>query len=120
MAGSRKWMLYTMDDGKTVAKNVDESNSEALGFTNFTGAASVTATATAAAGLRRMRYVNAVNVTDTTQKRRFWVGKPDNTNYVNGGQFTVDSVQWEVTGAVGERKTLPFVGDTGLTDGDQP
>lgn len=120
MAGSIKWMLYTLDSGETVAKRVDESNGEALGFVNYTGAASVTADPAEVAALREMRYVYAVNTQDTTQRKKFWVGKPDFTAYIVGGTFTIDTITWAVTGTVGEKKTFPIEGDTGLVDGDQP
>lgn len=117
MAGSIKWMVYTLDSTATIMKRLDESNGEALGFDDYTGAAP-TATPVEAAGLRSMRYINCVNGADPTQKRRFWVGKPDNTAYVVGGSVTIDGVTWLISGSVGEKKTFPIAADTGLQDGD--
>lgn len=117
MTGSRKWMVYTMDSGETVAKQVDESNGEALGFDDYTAPANVTATPIEALSLRAMRYVLAVD--DVTGKRRkFPVGKPDFTSYVIGGQFTIDGRLYNVSGTVGEKKTFPQPVDTGEIDGD--
>lgn len=117
MSGSRKYMMYTLDGGSTVAKQVDESNGEALGFDDYTGTAP-TATAIEALALRKMRYILCVNSADPTQKRRFWVGKPDNTAYLVGGTVAIDGITWQISGSVGEKKTFPTAADTGLQDGD--
>ncbi len=117
MSGSRKWMIYELDAGTTIMRQVDESNGEALGFEDYTGTAP-TATAVQAASLRRMRYINCVNAALPTQKRRFWVGVPDFPVYVSGGSVVIDGITWNVSGAVGEKKTFPVAVDTGLDDGD--
>jgi hypothetical protein len=112
-SGSKKWQLYTADSGVQYAVNIDEGNGEALGFADF--AAGTTGVQTLPRGIR-MRYVNARNAEGRT--RRFWVGTPTQTNFLNGGTFTIDEVEWTVTAPRGEVRTLPYAIDTGEDDGD--
>jgi hypothetical protein len=118
MAGSIKWMLYTLDSGNTVPVKCDESNGEACGFDDYTGAAP-TAGVIEGKALRKMRYITVYEQSDPDHKGTFWVGKPDSGLMQGVTQtVTIDGVVWVVSGSVGEKKTFPTAVDTGETDGD--
>jgi hypothetical protein len=127
MAGSIKEMLYTSDTGEIWLVKVDESNGEAFGFADFTGVETFNQVGVPPGA--QMRYVNWRS--DTGQlKRKFWVGKPDHTGFINGGAVTVATLNGNtavplpgnLTSAVGEKRRLPNTStageDTGLNDGD--
>lgn len=111
MSGSIKWMLYTSDAGTEYAVQVDESNGEAGGFDDYTGAGEPVLPR----GFK-MRYVNAISATGIA--RKFYIGKPDNVLLTTGGTITVDTVAYEVSSKRGEQFRLPRAADSGQTDGD--
>lgn len=114
-SGSRKWMLYTSDDGSRYAVNIDEGNGEALGFDDYT--AGVGESGNVLPRGFQMRYVNATTATGI--RRRFWVGKPDNEVYTGAApSVTIDGVTYNVSSTRGEKKTRPVAFDTAQQDGD--
>lgn len=134
MAGSMKAMIYESDqlDGTAAKKYkvwIDESNGEALGFTDVNTAADA-ALPDLPPGWE-MRKVSAqttigTGAAATILKRSFNVGKRTTDAYAKGANFTAKAYPggtgtgetWTVKGAQGEvRKFLTGV-DTGITDGD--
>lgn len=111
MSGSIKWVVYTADNTEEYATLLDESNAEAGGFDDFTGGA-----ANVIPKYFEMRYVNAVSATGIT--RKFYIGKVDDTIFVDGGEITVDGVAYQVSSKRGESRRLPRAVDSGQTDGD--
>jgi hypothetical protein len=123
MTGSKRFFNYVTDAGVTSAAELDESNSKAVATP---GAALFPAVFTVApllpSGIKK-RYVNAFNVGLPAQKRRFFVGTLTVFNAISaGGTIAVtDPVAgnstWQVTSSRGEKSRIPYVGDTGQTDG---
>lgn len=124
MSGSRKNQIYTCDNGDKFIVDLDESNGEVFGFDDYTGGAGEPSYF-----LPRnvkMRYVNW-RANDGSLTRKFPVGKPDNTLFLNGGSVTVatvgasntlQSIAGQITSSRGEDKQLPRAADSGLNDGD--
>ncbi len=126
MAGSIKTMIYTADDQTKWCVDIDESNGEAFGFDDYTGAA--TDPKYYLPRRMQMRYVNW-SADSGRISRRFPIGKPNNPLFLNGGSVTVpiqdgstsaDSIDatGQVTSSRGEKRRLPRATDTGLTGGD--
>ena len=119
---SRKTMIYFTDDNKALPVQINENYGELLGFDDYTGPISP---ALAAPNYLRfeMRKVYASDSTGKV-KQSFYIGKPDEPIYVEGGSIVVprkgkaDGLTLFVTGSVGEKKTFPNAGDTGQTSGD--
>ena len=125
MAGSRKWMKYTSDDGSEYAVMVDESNSEAIGM-GWLDYGDEDTTGLLPAGLI-MRTITAVD-TVSGARRTIPVGNAGATAFAAGGSILLQSfmpgatgvIAFEIISAVGEqfRRARPRSGDSGLTDGD--
>lgn len=123
MSGSMKDMVYEADNGDLYVTRIDESNGEAFGFADYTGAETIVGRLPQAGF--EMRYVNWAS-NDGTLTRQFKVGAPDNDSFLNGGAFTVLTIEGTslsskpgvLTSARGEKRRLPKAEDTGLQDGD--
>lgn len=116
--GSRKWMIYTADDGSKFGTKIDESNGESLGFEDVT-AANQGDLKTVPKGFK-MRYLNCILVTGGEVARRaFNIGTlAAYQAAIAARKVTVDGNDWNVASYRGETGPLPFAFDTGLTDGD--
>lgn len=130
MAGSKKWVKYTADNGNVYAVKIDESNAELTGFDDITIADEI-------AGVvppplpkgARMRYAIAVEP-DSGNTRRIWVGKNDIALWLGsvfsvllqifGGALAGQSVPWQITSLIGEAFATQkaSASDTGFDDGD--
>lgn len=119
MAGSIKWVLYRSDDGGDYAVMMDESNSQAGGFTD---APDFVAQKELPKG-RTMRYVN-VQEPVSGVRRRLYLGTPGNP-LKNGGKVslplysgkTMQMKDFAVQSYRGEKMRKVFGNDTGLNDG---
>lgn len=124
MAGSIKWFVYTDDAGNDYAIKLDESNTEAVnGATgDFTPSITVRAGVPSNVKVRELFYSNL----QRTRTIRCVALTPQIYGTIVGGQ-TVQTIPDPIspldvtlflTRANGERRTIPFGQDTGLTDGD--
>lgn len=111
MAGSRKWMVYTLDSGDTCALKVDESNGEQGGFADVTADG---APALCPQGLKP-RYVNGI---DASGGGTLKIGDPTLPLYLDGGTWTANGRTFSVTSSRGEKLPKVVAIDTGVTDGD--
>lgn len=126
MAGSRKWMKYTTDEGTEYAVQIDESNSEATGmgwldYTDDDGAVPL---------LPRGLVMRTITAIDSVSgaRRTIPVGNVGATAFAAGGAVLLQSfmpgatgvIAFEIISAMGEmaNRSRPRSGDTGLTDGD--
>jgi hypothetical protein len=121
MAGSKKWFVYTSDDGTDFAINLDESNTEAV---NGSTQDYVAGTAFRYSVPRNLRPRTAVyaNAAGTRTIRcvaltpAIYNGIPANvtsiTDPIDGGTLGLVRIRPEVI------SPLPFANDTGLDDGD--
>lgn len=130
MAGSKKWMKYTADDGIQYGVVIDESNGEAAGFEDYADPAQgqpQTALPVLPKGAQ-MRYINVVDPTSGA-RRQIFVGKPDDDLWtgvatqillplVASNGLIAALTAFLVASSVGEKFTRPISKDTGLTDGD--
>lgn len=121
MAGSKKWFVYTTDDGTDFAVQLDESNTEAVnGATqDYVAGSAFKYSVPGNLRLRSAYYGNAdgtrvikcVALTPT-----IYNGIPANvssiTDPIGGGTLGLIRIRPEVI------TRLPFAGDTGLNDGD--
>lgn len=115
MSGSRKWMLYTADNGERYAVNIDEGNGEALGFDDYTGGVGES-TQLLPRGFQ-MRYINARSASGI--RRRFWVGTAEVAQYTGENpSVTIDTVTYNISSTRGEKRTTPVAIDTEQQDGD--
>jgi len=116
---SRKYMIYTSDDGSEYSVLISENIGEVFGF----GDISNSSPPPALPQYFKMRHINAV---DSTGKVRntFPVGKTGESVYNEGGTVKVarkgkaDGLVLAVTGAVGERKRFATSDDSGQQSGD--
>lgn len=123
MAGSMKDMIYTADDGNLYVTRKDESAGEAFGFKDYTGVEAITARLPMSGF--KMRRVNWQS-NDGTMQRVFEVGVANFPQAINGGNYSVFTVEGNalvekegyLTSFKGEERRLPLAVDTGLTDGD--
>lgn len=117
--GSRKWMLYTADDGSLYAqKNKDESVGNATGFQDV-----------AAAGPNpeydlfpkyfKPRRLNVFAVVGgVTVRRTFPIGTEAAFEAaIDAGTITVDGQAWTVSSSRGEESAIVYGADTEVTDG---
>jgi hypothetical protein len=122
MAGSIKWFIYEDDAGSQAAIKLDESNTEAVNGTNSDFIPSVDLTV----GVPRNIKVREVFYANTDRSRVIRCVPLNQTVYngvVGGDVPTIpDPLSPGVTlfliRANGERRTLPFAQDTGITDED--
>lgn len=119
--GSRRYFMYTSDNGSEYAVELDESIYEvtALGFAALPGQRDVLGVNSTRP--LRMRYVNCsrVNSNQQTERASFFVGS--SAAFValqNTGSVTVDGDQWNISSVRGEQRKLVPATDTGLLDGD--
>lgn len=126
MAGSRKWFVYTSDTGDSYAIQLDESNTEAV-MAGATSDEDYTDTTTVSVAVPRNIDPRRVFYSNNARTRTISCVVPTAAQYADivGGtavQTITDPI--EGTGnlflvrAQGEKVTLPFAADTGLTDGD--
>lgn len=121
MAGSKKWFVYTTDQGDDFAILADESNTEALNAGTQDYASGVTITYSLPKNVRPRAavYSNA----DGTRTIRCYAltqtiyngalaGVPTITDPIAGGTLSLSRLEPE------RIKLLPIAADTGLTDGD--
>lgn len=118
--GSRRFFMYTADNGSEYAVDLDESIYETadLGFQQLPGQRDVLA-ATSTYPLK-MRYINCSRVeNNVTIRNRFFVGT--NAAFIalqDTGSVTVDGTEWNISLPIGERRKLVPATDTGQQDGD--
>ena len=120
MAGSIKWFEYTDDEGQAWAIQMDESNGEAVGNTDYTAASTATMELPRNCKSRYARYVDA---TGRLARNIIVTAAGANATTVPATITVLDALGASVTlflkTFVGERMTrIPFEADTGLTDGD--
>lgn len=127
MAGSRKDMVYTANDGKRYAVNIDESNGEAADFDDY-GILDLVA-GVPLPYLPRGFKMRSGTVSRNGTNRKIWIGKPDSALILGtafsillpqyeAGAFAV-SVAWDLISLAGEvLGRRPRTEDTGLLDGD--
>ena len=125
MAGSRKWMVYTADNGTEYAVQVDESNSEATGMGWLDYEAGGTAQP-----LPKGFVMRTIAAQDSVSgaRRQIPVGQSGASAFAIGGTILLQSfmpgatgvIAFEILSALGERfsQGRPRANDTGLTDGD--
>lgn len=121
MAGSRKWLVYTTDGGTDFAIQLDESNTEAVnGSTqdyvdglNIVNALprNIKPREIIYANAARTREIRCVALTPAVYAGAITGGVPTITDPIDGGNLVLIR-------ANGERLSVPFAQDTGLTDGD--
>jgi len=122
MAGSRKWFVYTSDEGTDFGIQLDESNTEAVNGGTQDYATGVTIPFALPRNIkpRRVFYTNAartrtiscVALTPTIYAGLIAGGVPTITDPI-AGTGNLGFVR-----AVGEQISLPQPLDTGLDDGD--
>lgn len=119
--GSRRFFMYTADNGSEYAVELDESIYEtaALGFATLPGQRDVIS----ASGRLplAMRYVNCsrVDANDRTIRAQFFVGS--SAAFValqNAGTVTVDGDAWNLSSVRGEQRKIVPATDTESLDGD--
>jgi|SRR6056297_25346 len=120
MAGSKKWFVYTTDDGTDFALNLDESNTEAVnGATqDFLADSSVRFALPRNMRPRYAVFSNADktrNITCIALTPTIYTGVPANVGSIPDPLGTGPLA---LTRIRPERITLPFGIDTGLADGD--
>lgn len=120
MAGSIKWFEYTDDEGSTWAIQMDESNGEAVGNTDYTAASTATMELPRNCKARYARYVDAAG---NIARNIIVTAAGANAGTVPSTITVLDALGATITlilkTFVGEKMTrIPFAPDTGLTDGD--
>lgn len=116
MAGSRKWYVYTDDEGTASAVMLDENTGSlaGLGFTSYAGTTSLDLLPQGF----RMRYINAVQTSGAGsgfRYRSFPCGTDDSDLYSGDiSTFTVNGLTYAVTSTRGERSRRPTALNTGL------
>lgn len=122
MAGSKKYFVYTTDDGDDYALLADEGNTEAVSAGTQDYADGVVIKDELPRNIRP-RYAEYQNAAGTRKIKCYAltptifsgivIGAPTITDPIAGtGTLTLRKLQPE------ERKRLPIALDTGLTDGD--
>lgn len=120
MAGSIKWFEYTDDEGSTWAVQMDESNGEAVGNTDYTDTSTATMQLPRNCKPRYARYVDALgniarNIIVTAAGANA-ASLPATITVIDALGATVTLILKQF---VGEQMTkIPAAIDTGLTDGD--
>jgi hypothetical protein len=137
MAGSKRNMVYRTDipdsgsSYKVIVLSLDESNAKLFGGEEATPG-NLSGKEFAAPGQDYLRLVPRYALLEgkTTAgrivRRRIIVPDPENTLFVSGGTTvlavfvaanTIESVTFDITGVVGEARTLVRGFDSGLDDG---
>lgn len=131
MAGSRKTVVYTADDGNPYLVNLDESNTEldGFGFLDYDDALAAAGTAKPLPSGWQMRHINVVFVglsPTNFSRRKLYIGSSSVVAavlslasvllpwYVGGGGYN----GYVPTGYKAEERRAMSALDTGLTDGD--
>jgi len=119
MAGSKKWFIYTTDDGTDFAILRDESNVEGTnaGTQDYPDGGTVKYSLPGNVKPRRIYFANAAG----TIRREVVCLTQTIFDAVNGGSTMTDGVSGQtltVSLKRGEEIALPRGVDTGLTDGD--
>jgi hypothetical protein len=123
MAGSIKWFVYTDDSDNQYALKLDESNTEAINGAD----GDYTPTSSTQVGLPRNlkpREAFYSNAARTRTIRCIPLSSGAYVGLVNGNIATIpDPIQpgepaLSLVRLNGERRTIPFAADSGLTDGD--
>lgn len=124
MAGSRKWFVYSSDLGTDYAISLDESNTEAVmggADGDYTDTSTVQAAVPRNIKPRAVYYGNAAR----TRTIKCTVLTPAQYTDIVGGtaaQTITDPIEGTGTltliRAEGEKISIPFPFDTGITDGD--
>jgi hypothetical protein len=122
MAGSKKWFVYTTDDGEDFAVNLDESNTEAVnGSTqDYVAGTAFKYSVPRNLRLRAAYYSNAAGtrtIKCVALTPTIYQGIPANATSITDpiagtGTLNLVRVRPEVI------SPLPFANDTGLDDGD--
>lgn len=125
MAGSRKWMKYSTDEGSEFAVQVDESNSEAIGMGWLDYGDDDTVGVLPKGFI--MRTITAMDPVSGA-RRTIPVGNVGATAFATGGSILLQSfmpgatgvIAFEIISAMGEmaNRSRPRSSDSGLTDGD--
>jgi hypothetical protein len=121
MAGSRRWYVYSDDDGTDSAVMLDEDTGglDGLGFEVYTGEPILDLLPKGF----KMRYVNAVQTSGAGagfRYRSFPCGSDDADIYSGDiTTFTHNGLTYSVTSTRGERSRKPVVVNTGLI-GESP
>jgi hypothetical protein len=119
MAGSIKWFIYTTDQGADFAIKLDESNTEAVnaGTQDYLNAGTVV---NALPRNIKPRYIR-VRSGDGLTTRKLVCLTPTIFAGITSG-FSIANPNGAgvlfLVGKVGEKISVPFGVDTGLTDGD--
>jgi hypothetical protein len=121
MAGSIKWFVYTDDAGVDYAIKLDESNTEAVNGATQDFIPSLALSAGVPrnikprrvyyANLARTRTISCVALTATIYNGVVGGSLPTIPDPIGTGDLNLIR-------ADGERRSIPFGQDTGLTDGD--
>jgi hypothetical protein len=126
MAGSIKWFNYTSDAGVGYAIQNDESKGEAVAAPGGVMLTVVNPSAPTAPRRLQYRYVNAFDINFPARRARFKVGSVTTFNAITGATIITEAAgdgtaatTWRVTSKRGEQSALPYIGDSGLLDGDQ-
>lgn len=102
MAGTLGKYNYVDDKGTNYVMRMDASNATAIGNTAAAADAVVNLP-----GRLRVRYLLAEQTDNPKVKRRIPVGAGSNTNYINGGTISLETVagakNFRITGRVGEK-----------------
>ena len=133
MAGSRRSFIYTTDSGKKLKVELDESNYDTtgLGF-NMPSASDTTETHNVTRSALKMRYIRVINGAQDggPELRKLYVGtRAVFDKLALGGIITLkpagsgsegSNVNYDILGAVPEKRRLISNKDTFKTDGDTP
>lgn len=119
--GSRRWFMYTADNGTEYGVELDESIYEtaALGFSALPGQRDViVASSTRPVSMRRINVVR-VDENDVTERATLFVGSAAAFAALQTtGTVTVDGETWGLSSVRGERRKLIPATDTEKLDGD--
>jgi hypothetical protein len=116
MAGSRKWFIYTDDDGTDSAVQLDEDTGSlaGLGFQPYAGSPVLDVLPKGF----KMRYINAVQTSGAGsgfRYRSFPCGSDDADLYSGDiTTFTINGLTYSVTSTRGEKSRRPTAINTGL------
>ncbi len=126
MAGSRKWFLYTDDSGTEFAIQLDESNTEAV-MAGATPSGDYLDTSTATAAVPRNIKPRCVYYADAARTREIKCTVLTSAQFADiVAGISVPTIVDPIAGTgnlvlvrvEGEKRSIPFAQDTGLTDGD--
>lgn len=119
--GSRRWFMYTADNGTEYAAELDESIYEtaALGFAALPGQRDVIlASSSRPVSMRRINLVR-VDANGSTERATVFVGSAAAFAALqNTGTVTLDGDAWGISSVRGETRKLVPATDTEKLDGD--